>query len=57
MLSQAFSTALVGEFFGCLVESSDYLCAISGIDTVERVAGGNSFAADDERILAPELAL
>src|SRR5215216_4988602 len=47
----------IGELFSGFVESSDYLCAISGINTVERVAGGNSFPTDDERIFASKLTL
>src|SRR6185503_18178275 len=52
----SFVDGATRQFFCCLVEASDYLGAIGGIDTVEQVAGLDAFAADDEWILASEFA-
>src|SRR5215510_7364846 len=55
-LRSLFNSA-IRELFRGFVESSYYLCAIGGIDAVERIAGGNPFAANDDRIFASELTL
>ena len=52
-----FVNGATREFFGSLIKTPDYLCAIGRIDTFEYVAGGDTFAADNERILASKLAL
>ena len=54
---RGFFNSAIRELFCGFVESSDYLCAIRRIDTVEQVAGVDAFAADDEWILASELTL
>src|ERR1043165_5394656 len=47
----------IREFFGGFVKTSDYLRAVCRVDTLEQVAGGDAFTADDKRILASEFAL
>src|SRR5438105_2308029 len=48
---------LIREFFRGFVKVSYYLRSISWIDALERAAGLDAFAADDERILPTEFAL
>src|ERR1051325_6366866 len=54
---RGFFDSAIREFLSGFIKTSDYLRAIGWIDTLEDVAGGDSFTADDQRILAPEFAL